>query len=187
MIQTAAYAAAQEGSGVRARWIELPDCKSAATLSLPDIALKEDLSNAIIATCKVFRGIYVTPAPTPADTSRRTDLKIYDAVIHPWKNIVIPNEEHQVTQQEEGELDPSGNGTNPVTDDYNTHEFNARDKAGNMDFLQLERSDSSEKKWVELPDCAGASGEVPLQEDYEFGHSPLNASWATCKTRPAAI
>ena len=45
----------------------------------------------------------------------------------------------------------------------------------------------SAKNWVELPDCSGASGEVPLQEDYEFGHSPLNASWATCKTRPAAL
>ena len=97
LVQTVSFAAAQEGSGVRARWVELPDCPSAATLSLPEIVLKEDLSNAIIATCKVFRGIYTTPPAAPADTSRRTDLKIYDPVIHPWKNIVIPNEEHQVT------------------------------------------------------------------------------------------
>jgi hypothetical protein len=83
-LQVTAKAAAKSGSGVRARWVELPDCKSAATLSLPDIALKADLSNAIIATCKVFRGIYVTPPPPPPDTSRRTDLQIYDPVIHPW-------------------------------------------------------------------------------------------------------
>ena len=66
--------AAQEGSGVRARWVELPDCPSAATLALPNIALRADLSNAIIATCKVWRGIYAAPVPTPADTGRRTDL-----------------------------------------------------------------------------------------------------------------
>jgi hypothetical protein len=74
LIQVASNAAAQEGSGVRARWVELPDCKSAATLTLPDIALNADLSNAIIATCKVFKGIYITPPPTPPDTTRRTDL-----------------------------------------------------------------------------------------------------------------
>ena len=56
-----------------------------------------------------------------------------------------------------------------------------------MEYLQLSTLRDSQAKWVELPDCTGASGEVPLQEDYEFGHSPLNASWATCKTRPAAI
>ena len=92
MIQIASNAAAQEGSGVRARWVELPDCKSASTLSLPDIALNADLSNAIIATCKVFRGVYTTPTPTPPDTTRRTDLEIYDPVIH--ANVIIPNEEH---------------------------------------------------------------------------------------------
>ena len=85
-------AAAQSGSGVRARWIELPDCKSAATLSLPDIELKADLSNAIIATCKVFKGIYPAPVPVPADTTRRTDLQVYDPVIH--ASVIIPNEEH---------------------------------------------------------------------------------------------
>ena len=92
MIQIASSAAAKEGSGVRARWIELPDCKSAAVLSLPDIALLPDLSNAIIATCKVFKGIYITPPPTPPDTARRTDLEIYDPVIH--ASVVIPDEEH---------------------------------------------------------------------------------------------
>jgi hypothetical protein len=96
LIQITSNAAAQEGSGVRARWIELPDCKSAAVLTLPDIELKRDLSNAIIATCKVFKGIYAAPVPVAADTSRRTDLGIYDDVIK--THILIPNEEHQVTQ-----------------------------------------------------------------------------------------
>ena len=100
MIQTTSLAAAQEGSGVRARWVELPDCKSAATLALPDIELKADLSNAIIATCKVFRGIYPDPVPATPDTTRRTDLQVYDPVIHTSGGVIIPNEEHQVTQQE---------------------------------------------------------------------------------------
>ena len=79
---------------MRARWIELPDCKSIAVLALPDIALKADLSNAIIATCKVFRGIYPAPVPPVPVTWPRTDLEIYDPVMHPWDHIVIPNEEH---------------------------------------------------------------------------------------------
>ena len=41
---------AESGAG----WVELPDCKTANRLELPQIALKEDLSNAIIATCKSF-------------------------------------------------------------------------------------------------------------------------------------
>ena len=87
--------------------------------------MKADLSNAIIATCKVFRGIYLPPTPATPDTSRRTDLEIYDPVMH--ASVIIPNEEHQVTQQEEGELDPTGSGTNPVTNTYNHFERDARD------------------------------------------------------------
>ena len=88
-----------------------------------------------------------------------------------------------MTQQEQGELDPTGSGANPVANDYNHVEGAAREQAGNMMFLQLSRNDSSKSRWVELPDCTGASGELPLTEDLEFGHSPLNASSATCKTR----
>jgi len=50
----------------------------------------------------------------------------------------------------------------------------------------LNRNDSSKRGWVELPDCTGASGEIKLEEDLEFGHSPINASSATCKPRTAA-
>ena len=45
-----AMIAAKEGSGVRARWIELPDC--GVNVTAADVPLKDDLSNAIIATCK---------------------------------------------------------------------------------------------------------------------------------------
>ena len=46
-----AQAASKSGSGVRARWIELPDCQGAVGVDT-SIPLKDDLSNAIIATCK---------------------------------------------------------------------------------------------------------------------------------------
>lgn len=61
-------AAAKSGSGVRARWIELPNCDKwcnfldvygkAASPAIADqptgefIPLRDDLANAIIATCK---------------------------------------------------------------------------------------------------------------------------------------
>ena len=49
-----AMVAAQEGSGVRARWVELPDCNNESGLAPGEVALKNDLSNAIIATCKSY-------------------------------------------------------------------------------------------------------------------------------------
>ena len=49
-----AMLAAQEGSGVRARWVELPDCNNESGLEAGTVALKDDLSNAIIATCKSY-------------------------------------------------------------------------------------------------------------------------------------
>ena len=69
--QTTANSAAAAGSGVRAQWIELPNCQSfvvdGPTMTYDAshgevIPLKEDLSNAIIATCK---GPSVAHNPTP--------------------------------------------------------------------------------------------------------------------------
>ena len=54
-------------------------------------------------------------------------------------------------------------------------------------FAHITREENSRRGWVELPDCTGASGEVVLEEDLEFGHSPINASSATCKPRAAAF
>lgn len=60
---------------------------------------------------------------------------------------------------------------------------------GNSKFLQLnvEAEDPEDtvvlqvdKRWVELPDCAGKTGEIELADDVS------NASVATCKNRPAA-
>ena len=57
-----------------------------------------------------------------------------------------------------------------------------------MEYLQLSRADASSHRWVELPNCSGATGEVPLEPDNENGGAPLNATWATCKpaTAPGA-
>merc|ERR1712178_303894 len=81
-------AAAKSGSGVRARWIELPDCSKwngfldattgkPADPPLPDqptgeyIPLRDDLANAIIATCKGPEPSWgpVTPQTPPKDDS----------------------------------------------------------------------------------------------------------------------
>lgn len=41
--------------------------------------------------------------------------------------------------------------------------------------IPITKEINSEKKWVELPNCTGAAGEVPLYLNRE------NATWATCK------
>jgi len=63
---------AQEGSGVRARWVELPDCGNNGPLASGTIALMPDLSNAIIATCKHYTWVQ-PPAPPPAPPNAGPD------------------------------------------------------------------------------------------------------------------
>ena len=57
---------------------------------------------------------------------------------------------------------------------------------GAVSSINIQRD--STKNWVELPDCPAKLGatDVALTEDNAEGHSPLNASSATCKVRPAA-
>jgi len=118
LIQIAATSAAKAESGVRARWVELPDCRhwcnflDAATC-LPNletplddqpsgdyIPLRDDLANAIIATCKgpepgCGPAVCVDPvAPVRGGWAAHPFTAIYDPV---WKtSTVIPNIEHQV-------------------------------------------------------------------------------------------
>ena len=63
----------------------------------------------------------------------------------------------------------------------------ANGTAGNASFLQIFADDMApedtvvlqfEKKWVELGDCTGKTGEIELAADVS------NASVATCKNRP---
>jgi hypothetical protein len=63
---------AQEGSGVRARWVELPDCPNNGPLPSGTIVLMPDLSNAIIAPCKHYTWtapVAPPPAPPNADAA----------------------------------------------------------------------------------------------------------------------
>ena len=127
-IQTVANAAAQSNSGVRAQWTELPDCSrwcnflDAATgkpnLDAPldgqpagdFIPLRDDLANAIIATCKgpePAPGPTAWPPPTPETPPSgwvaNSASTIYDPV---WKtSTLIPDHEHQV--QGAGVHDPT--------------------------------------------------------------------------------
>jgi len=126
-IQTTAQSAARSESGVRARWVELPDCRHwcnflSADKCKPDlenpldgqprgdyIPLRDDLANAIIATCKgpepgCGPAVCVDPvAPGPPGPLPRPFSAIYDPV---WKtSTVIPNHEHQV--QGAGVHDPT--------------------------------------------------------------------------------
>jgi len=109
-------AAAKSGSGVRARWIELPNCdkwlgfldvttgKPAATPAAGQpsgeyIPLRDDLANAIIATCKGAEPAWgpVTPAVAATDDTSTTwtanaASTIFDEV-HKTAT-VIPDHEH---------------------------------------------------------------------------------------------
>ena len=99
-VQVASLAAAKAGSGVRAKWVELPDCP--AGKAAPDmVPLEADLANASIATCKAFDKNAKAPAPPKKDPPKPEDAKkdpkaakgfpvfdkvnerrIYDPVIH---------------------------------------------------------------------------------------------------------
>jgi len=109
-------AAAKSGSGVRARWIELPNCSKFngfldATTGKPAeppiagqptgeyIPLRDDLANAIIATCK---GAEPSWGPLTPDTPETPDTSagwtanqattIFDPVVK--TATVIPDHEH---------------------------------------------------------------------------------------------
>lgn len=116
-VQVTAAAAAHSQSGVRAKWVELPDCRhwcnhldddGKANDPVGDgqpgkiyIPLRDDLANAIIATCKGPEPTYgaeacVDPeAPEPpAAFVPNAATQIFDGV---WKtDTVIPDNEHQV-------------------------------------------------------------------------------------------
>ena len=142
------------------RWVELPICP--ATLGANDVPLYDDRSNASVATCKGYvphnSGNHTDPYSSQINTnpalyhyhdgtqpvSKEHDNRIFD----PRQRTSLPlqNHEHQVTTHEEGHVDPT---------------------LGPLKTL-------AQSRWVELPDCEGKEGEVPL----DFWKD--NASSATC-------
>jgi hypothetical protein len=132
--QTTASAAARANAGVRARWVELPDCQGfvqdGPTFSWKAdagevIPLKADLSNAIIATCK---GPHVINNPQPADPADpiTTNIpvaqsQIYDPVVK--TSIIIPDQEHQVSQLQHGVVNATDQTTGPTGDFYTNWKY----------------------------------------------------------------
>ena len=137
-------------------------------LSAGDVPLYDDLSNASIATCKGYRPhlnstrpdpyaphIVLPPnLPTPIESNYTTNATnvtyIYDPVLKTREPLL--DHQHQVATHQEGHVDPT-----PF--------------AGPIQTLSQER-------WVELPTCTGAPGEIWLKDDL------ANASAATCKIDP---
>lgn len=132
LLQISAAAAAKAGSGVRAKWIELPDCQDHVAWddaqgkfdpslagTQETIPLKADLSNAIIATCKGPHAPRMTPQPQPPITGPNTVVErsqIFDPV---WKtSATIPDHEHQVEQLQHGHVDISDETEGPKGDFY---------------------------------------------------------------------
>lgn len=157
-VMSAANAEAQEGSGVRARWVELPLCGFAAGNS--SIPLEDDLSNATIATCKpnvigqnpVYNGNttynssgYTYEGVKPSFTNETANMTFYYDGVPPstplnatasanttnsWEvtkypvyspsiyantsGNTIPDHEHQVTQQQQGSVDPTSGMEGPL-------------------------------------------------------------------------
>lgn len=112
------------------RWVELPDC---GTLGTDDVPLKDDLSNAIIATCKAYNPNYVPYDPTTAPPPPPTKVEayqtqwgtnysywapdpIYDPIFH--TKYPIAEHEHQVVQHEQGHIESTDGSQGPHGDWY---------------------------------------------------------------------
>ena len=108
--QVVAQRASAEGSGVRARWVELPDCGN--TLGPNDVALRNDLTNAAIATCKGYwrnppqsgtwqtgwEGSVVTQPIVREDPSKYVRAGATTSwQPRQWANSTIADHEHHVT------------------------------------------------------------------------------------------
>ena len=118
-------------ASAKARWVELPDCKS-GSMTEDDVPLKDDLSNAIIATCKSYNANYVAPTPSdepPAPTATQAyrtqygqnytywqPAQIYDDVVKTSKPLV--EHEHQVTQHQDGHTETTDGSEGPHGDWY---------------------------------------------------------------------
>ena len=215
------------------KWIELPDCSKFGdvdgNLTVPVtqvIQLRDDLSNAIIATCK---GAMPMPWPAPPlpwnywnDTDgNRPQSVIYDPILKIPTG--IPDGEHQLAIDANGTVTHSQNPVGPKGDFYNVWNYPYQSKDTQWDFAGaqnpytsvpypvpstawtgiptvtqnetppvatlLQFDNMSQRKWVELPDCAGNEGEVSLKGNIvdgkvTYNEAPSGATAATCKKRP---
>jgi hypothetical protein len=129
---------------MQSKWTELPDCskfgdKDGVPTLTPNliIPLNDDLSNAIIATCKGSMPVAWPEPPLPWNYWNDTDgpkpeSPVYDAVMHP--NATISDNEHQVSQDAEGVVEASKNPVGPLGDFYNTWNYPYQSKDKQWDF-----------------------------------------------------
>ena len=119
----------QLNAGIRAKWIELPNCQKFVNYDSGDasfnttgygevIPLDPFLTNAIIATCKGPYVAHNTPVPyVPVGYGIPTPVAksvIYDPV---WKSsLTIPDGEHQVTGLQHGKIDRTDETVGPTGD-----------------------------------------------------------------------
>jgi len=97
-----AAAAAKEGSGVRAKWVELPTCNR-GTLAAGEIALEANHENASKATCKNHDPSTPPPTPSPEPVNPNTPVDtnkplVFDPVVK--TSTIVKDSEHHVEQHE---------------------------------------------------------------------------------------
>ena len=97
--------------------------------------------------------------------------------------VTIADHEHQVTQQENGEVDPTGDGGSDTPKMANAPQVAAWNSTPDRipEYVQLSDNRVASRLWVELPDCPAtpvAGTDIPLSDDVR------NATIATCKVRP---
>lgn len=111
------------------RWIELPDC-GVIVAGDEQVALKDDLSNAVFATCKSYNPAYTPPVPTPPGPTREQIYQmgwgsnytywvpdpIYDPIFHTSE--ILYDKEHQIVQHQDGHVDPTDGLNGPKGDWY---------------------------------------------------------------------
>ena len=180
----------------------MPDCAH-GTLSADDVPLKDDLSNAIIATCKAYSPVTTTTVTTEGESTLEAYQKqwgkdwshwqagpIYDDVVKTSKPLL--DHEHQVTQHQDGHVDPTDGLDGPHGDWYMhgkpvseqqwpTTTFTSmvqiyKNSEDPSDIQVIQLTKSKGTNWVELPDCRGDSGEIALDADL------ANATLASCKS-----
>jgi len=126
---------------------------------------------------------------------------IYDAVVKAANHSFLDSE-HHVTQQQNGEVDPTDGSAGPhgvffynttCTSGGSCSSYNRWASKGQYTPLPVDgdhfslpyesfvqTAEEKSEKWVELETCVGKSGEVYLAKDL------ANATVATCKKDPAS-
>lgn len=191
---------------MKSKWVELPDCKPTLTDDdVPLLEDLSNATIATCKAYKPGTTTGDDEDSAPVETPEQTYQKqwgkdykhweagqIYDPVIRTSK--YLSDHEHQVTQHQHGHVDPTSGVNGPHGDWYMYGKPLAdqewpkpsiepalvqifRNAEDPSDIQVIQIKNDVKKRWVELPDCRGDSGELSLDADL------ANASMATCKSR----